>query len=204
MSFREAPTPAIKGQRELMEWCCLPKEANGFEAWEPAPQGLLPLLGTMAIISMLGTKLYPTPIALVRSSDSSNFLIPRRVVLAAPSYRYYLSLFHALCLLLLWGFAVNRNHWISNTPSIYHVRGIPCILTFDSENVLIPPLESSQYEWRGKSIYIVLWKVWAFLVSGGKIRVHENYPWHSLLEPGLHFAMKINMKLLFVNLSVRV
>lgn len=36
------------------------------------------------------------------------------------------------------------------------------------------------------------------------MRVHESYPWHSLLEPGLHFAMKIKMKLLLVNLGVRV
>lgn len=185
-----------------MEWCCLPKEANGFEAWEPILPGLLPWLGAMAIRSILGTKLYQTPVALVRTSDSPIFIIPQRVVLAAPPHCYYLSLSSALYLLLLWGFAVNRKHWISNTPSIYHVRGTPCILTFDSENVLIS-IAGIQSMWT-KGIYIVLWKDWAFLVHGGKVRVRVNYPWHSLLEPGLYFAMEIKAKLLLINWGVRV
>lgn len=200
---RGAPTTAFKGQRELMEWCCLPKESHWLWGLGTYTSRVAPSAGSY------GRPFHPRDQTLsnsnsTRSSDSPIFIIPQRVVLAAPPHRYYLSLSCALYLLLLWGFAVNRNSWISNTPSVYHVRGTPCILTFDSENVLIPSLESSQCERRGKSIYVVLWKDWAFLVSGGKVRVHENYPWHSLLEPGLHFAMEIKMKLLLINWGVRV
>lgn len=71
VSFSDTPITAVKGQWELLEWCCLPKEAYGFEVWVPIPQGLL-LLGAIGIIFTVGPNLHQTLKALVRGFRFTN------------------------------------------------------------------------------------------------------------------------------------
>lgn len=121
MSFSEAPTTAIKGQRELLEWYSLPKEANGCEVWVPIPKRFSPLLGDTTILSTLGANLPQALLVCVRVFWLTNLSYPTgNSPFFISSHSYHFPS-HGLSWHLFWRSVVSRNHLISNILFIYHV-----------------------------------------------------------------------------------
>ena len=141
------PTTAVKGLRGLMEWCGLPKEAKGFADWDPVPTRLLPLLGATTIIPIPGAKLHQTLIALIGNLWLTSLSCP--IESGPRCFSSLLFSFSISCpvLTLPPRLHCKQKPLYFKIPSIYHVRGTPCIPSFDSENVLTPSLESSQCKW---------------------------------------------------------
>lgn len=198
------PTTAIKGQRWPIEWCGLPKEAKGFVDWDAIPSGLFPLLGATAIIPIPGIKLHQTLIALVGTFWLTSLSCP--IERGPHCFSSLLFSFSTSCPVPTPPPRLHcqQKPLTLKMPSIYHVRGTPYILSSDSENVHSPSLESSQYEWKRKSVYTVLWEVGAFLACGREIRVHGNHPPCPLLETLWYFATEIKNKITFIKWDFRV
>lgn len=172
MSFSEAPTTAIKGQRELLEWYSLPKEANGCEVWVPIPKRFSPLLGDTTILSTLGANLPQTLLVRVRVFWLTNLSYPignSPFFISSHSYHFPS---HGLSWHLFWRSVVSRNNFK------YSVH-LPCHGEYHVSCLLIQkmcllhlwyPLNMDE----GESVHTVMY--WSFFVSVGEIQYLRFIP----------------------------
>lgn len=202
--FQRNPHHCFQGTKGAMEWCSLSKEANGLEVCEPIPNRLLPLLKVTAIISILGTSHHQTLMAFVRSFWLASLSHPTKY--GSYCFSSLLFFFPVSCPVPVPPLKLHcKQKPLNCTHSIYlssHANTMYLDFWFRKCVHFISGIQSIRM--KGKSVYIVLWKGRAFLVSAREIRIHENYSWHPFLEPGLYFPTEIIIKLFLVKYIYRV